>query len=97
MANWRAGPDVTPELGLALGAIASALRGRTPDPDLLGQIAPQCRCVVPEHVMTIEYERPKGRRPRLKAVYTISITGRRVDGRWHFTPGQFADLLSRMS
>src|SRR5438477_2122024 len=99
MTDWRESGDVTPELGLVLKAMARALCGRLPNPDLLGKIAPQYRDVVPGHQVTIEHKPrpPKGTRPRLKAVYTISIIGDRVVGKWGFTPGQLAKLLSKVS
>jgi hypothetical protein len=68
-----------------------------PTPDLLQEIAPQYRDAVSEHQVIIEHKPrpPKGTKPRPKAVYVISIRGKRVNGGWAFSPGQLADLLKR--
>ena len=81
-----------------LAAIARALNGKCVSPESLAAIAGQIRGCVEGHKTWTEHQprRPKGSRPRLKAVYTIAVTGPVIDGRWHFTPGQFDELLQNI-
>lgn len=99
MTDRRETACLTPEVRLVLTAIAYALCGRLPNPDLLNKIAARYCGAVPGHQSKIERRPrpPKGTKPRLKAIYTLSINGSRVDGRWNFTPGQLANILRSLT
>jgi hypothetical protein len=87
---------LSPEISIVFLTIAEALGERTPNPDLLRAVVPECRPVIPGHNVTIKYAHrsPKGTRPRRRSSFTISIQGIRVDGIWYFTIGQLVALLS---
>ncbi len=84
-----------PHVKEALAAIARALGQKTLTPDVLDQVAEQFANSLDGHKLRIEHRPrpPKGTTPRPKALYILSIIGPRVDGKWSFSCGEFADLL----
>ena len=82
---------------VVLAAIANTLGNGLLAPERLSLVAEEFRDCLDGHKVWPEH-RPrsaKGPKPRLKAVYTIVVTGPKIDGRWHFSPGQFDDLLRK--
>jgi hypothetical protein len=92
--------DLPADLKKVLAAIARALGEQPITPERLELIVNQlATTALPGHRISIEHQPrpPKGARPRPKAIYFLSIFGRRIDGKWSFSPGQFHDLLRQSS
>jgi hypothetical protein len=89
--------SLPPHVMTVLVAAANALGNKALTPESLQEIAGQFADSVGDHKARIEHQPrpPKGTKPRLKAVYTLSILGPRIDGRWGFSPGQLTELLCK--
>lgn len=87
--------DLPEHVNAVLAAIARGLKGKRVLPENLAELDGQIRNCLSGHKTWTEHKphSPKGSRPRLKAVYTIAISGPIFDGRWSFTPGHFDALL----
>lgn len=97
MEFWWNALGMTPEMNVVLISLAGALNGRTPTRELMMDFVDQHRNIIPEHQFDIKHapRTPKGRKPKLPAIYTFSIRGPRIDGQWNISTGPLMELLAR--
>ena len=86
--------DWSPELRAVLVAIAGALDGRSPTPELIAALSPVFEHSVAGHVATIEYF-PEGYTddPLLLPEYAVSLEGDRVKASWLLLETDFLAFL----
>jgi hypothetical protein len=79
---------LSPHAELVLAVIEKELHGRTPTPELLTELTPHYRDLVPGHIVTMNAlpKLPGGRRRR-KVRWELAITGPGIDGKWRFSNG----------
>jgi len=92
-----------PETQSALRAIADALKGRVPSPELLDSLRPEYENAVPDHKVSLEwypkgYMFPEGRdQPAWTAEYGLLIGGKSLIAGWLIAAQDFEKVLASVS
>ena len=81
-----------PEWRLAMIAIGTAVKGRTPTRELLSSLASEYRNAIPDHEVRVTYC-PKAS-SRRRAIYHVEIIGTRLNCGWGYSTGRLRDALN---
>jgi hypothetical protein len=83
----------TQDFTIIITGIATALAGQSPTPELLGARSAAYAHILADHRVVVTHS-PKGTYSKRRAFFHISVVGKRLDGRWNFTPGALAKLCA---